>query len=355
MGGLTGLVNMSTWVSLYFRPILENRAKSFASRSSLTKRFRTYVYMNFLNQFDESKPPEKFAGLLMGHSLSCFHFLRTSLTNIIGTYLSLSVISENNSGTIFKYEDLSLRNSTSHHCVPEYGGNRDVLTGTKPQYRGEVDDPGTPEMTIFKTTHSNFNPTPVMDSEKTICLSAPIGSTMSNGPVHDNSSLLIINGTCQFTCSKQRCAFPNGSYLCLLSHIHVCLTRREANSLSCQQLTASRDTNTDAVLPQCDYNRDGAMMLLSMRTHLRAYSLFEYHLSQCKRLNLDYRMFFHGTDMESLHTHIHPKFLPKVYGGIRPDFGYRDWFESLSKNPRIVEQMELLGYKKENNTEKSEA
>uniref|UniRef100_A0A1B6EH81 CRAL-TRIO domain-containing protein n=1 Tax=Cuerna arida TaxID=1464854 RepID=A0A1B6EH81_9HEMI len=66
-------------------------------------------------------------------------------------------------------------------------------------------------------------------------------------------------------------------------------------------------------------------------------------------------MFFHGTDMESLHAHIHPKFLPKVYGGIRPDFGYRDWFESLSKNPRIVEQMELLGYKKENNTEKSEA
>lgn len=47
-------------------------------------------------------------------------------------------------------------------------------------------------------------------------------------------------------------------------------------------------------------------------------------------------MFFHGTDYESLHAHIEPKYLPKVYGGIRPDFGYRDWFESVSQNPTIV-------------------
>lgn len=48
------------------------------------------------------------------------------------------------------------------------------------------------------------------------------------------------------------------------------------------------------------------------------------------------QMFFHGTDYESLHAHIEPKYLPKVYGGIRPDFGYRDWFESVSQNPTIV-------------------
>lgn len=48
------------------------------------------------------------------------------------------------------------------------------------------------------------------------------------------------------------------------------------------------------------------------------------------------QMFFHGTDYESLHAHIEPKYLPKVYGGIRPDFGYRDWFESVSQNPAIV-------------------
>lgn len=47
-------------------------------------------------------------------------------------------------------------------------------------------------------------------------------------------------------------------------------------------------------------------------------------------------MFFHGTDFESLHAHIEPKYLPKVYGGIRPDFGYRDWFDSVSENPTII-------------------
>ncbi|XP_054284146.1 alpha-tocopherol transfer protein-like [Macrosteles quadrilineatus] len=58
-------------------------------------------------------------------------------------------------------------------------------------------------------------------------------------------------------------------------------------------------------------------------------------------------MFFHGSDRESLHQHIQPKYLPKVYGGIRPDYSYRDWFESLRHNPRIIKQMELLGYKRD--------
>lgn len=49
-------------------------------------------------------------------------------------------------------------------------------------------------------------------------------------------------------------------------------------------------------------------------------------------------MFFHGDDMESLHSHIDPKYLPEVYGGIRPEYSYKDWFESLSRNTEIVKR-----------------
>ncbi|XP_075214507.1 alpha-tocopherol transfer protein-like [Lycorma delicatula] len=55
-------------------------------------------------------------------------------------------------------------------------------------------------------------------------------------------------------------------------------------------------------------------------------------------------MFFHGSDMESLHNHVDPKYLPETYGGIRPEYSYKDWFESLSRNPEIVKQMVQLGY-----------
>lgn len=47
-------------------------------------------------------------------------------------------------------------------------------------------------------------------------------------------------------------------------------------------------------------------------------------------------MFFHGKDRESLHAHLDPKYLPTTYGGIRPEYSYTEWFESLGKNPEII-------------------
>ncbi|XP_018902394.1 alpha-tocopherol transfer protein isoform X2 [Bemisia tabaci] len=55
-------------------------------------------------------------------------------------------------------------------------------------------------------------------------------------------------------------------------------------------------------------------------------------------------LFFHGTDMKSLHKHINPKYLPEVYGGIRPEYSYKDWFRNLSRDPAIVKEMSSLGY-----------
>ncbi|XP_050438045.1 alpha-tocopherol transfer protein [Adelges cooleyi] len=55
-------------------------------------------------------------------------------------------------------------------------------------------------------------------------------------------------------------------------------------------------------------------------------------------------LFFHGKNMESLHKHIDPKYLPTVYGGIRPSYPYQHWFINMKKNKRIVEEMESLGY-----------
>ncbi|XP_033334935.2 alpha-tocopherol transfer protein [Megalopta genalis] len=63
---------------------------------------------------------------------------------------------------------------------------------------------------------------------------------------------------------------------------------------------------------------------------------------------LDVRMqnkiFFHGSDMASLHQHIHPTHLPKKYGGIREELPYYKWIENLSMVPRVVEEMKQLGY-----------
>lgn len=50
-------------------------------------------------------------------------------------------------------------------------------------------------------------------------------------------------------------------------------------------------------------------------------------------------MFFHGEDRESLHSHIDPKYLPREYGGIRPHYDYKAWFESLQRNQEIVNGM----------------
>lgn len=63
---------------------------------------------------------------------------------------------------------------------------------------------------------------------------------------------------------------------------------------------------------------------------------------------LDQRMrdkiYVHGDNLESLHSHIDPKFLPEKYGGTRPEYSYKDWMDSLSANPDIIKEMSSLGY-----------
>lgn len=46
--------------------------------------------------------------------------------------------------------------------------------------------------------------------------------------------------------------------------------------------------------------------------------------------------------MESLHKHISPKYLPKEYGGIRPNYPYEHWFINLPKNEKIKEGMYIF-------------
>ena len=56
------------------------------------------------------------------------------------------------------------------------------------------------------------------------------------------------------------------------------------------------------------------------------------------------KIFFHGSNMDSLHKHISPSNLPKKYGGIREELPYYKWIDSLSKVPQIVKEMKQLGY-----------
>jgi hypothetical protein len=49
-----------------------------------------------------------------------------------------------------------------------------------------------------------------------------------------------------------------------------------------------------------------------------------------------FQIYFHGHDFESLHTHIDPKFLPRRYGGMRPEYRYTDWLHSFLNNKTII-------------------
>lgn len=57
------------------------------------------------------------------------------------------------------------------------------------------------------------------------------------------------------------------------------------------------------------------------------------------------KIYFHGHDLESLHSHIDPKFLPRRYGGMRPEYSYTDWVQSFLNNKTIIAELEQLGYK----------
>ncbi|KAG7207505.1 hypothetical protein KM043_009137 [Ampulex compressa] len=57
------------------------------------------------------------------------------------------------------------------------------------------------------------------------------------------------------------------------------------------------------------------------------------------------RIFFHGSNMKSLHKHIPPAHLPKMYEGTREEVPYYKWMQYLCRVPRILDEMEQLGYK----------
>jgi len=52
------------------------------------------------------------------------------------------------------------------------------------------------------------------------------------------------------------------------------------------------------------------------------------------REKLKKRMFFHGSKMSSLHTHIPTTHLPKNYGGQLPEIDYSaaDWYPTMIAN-----------------------
>lgn len=60
--------------------------------------------------------------------------------------------------------------------------------------------------------------------------------------------------------------------------------------------------------------------------------------------NMRNRIFFHGGDYKSLHKHVLPEYLPKMYGGVRNELPYYKWIEALIRDPKIVEQMSKMGY-----------
>jgi len=69
-----------------------------------------------------------------------------------------------------------------------------------------------------------------------------------------------------------------------------------------------------------------------------AHRLELHNLNFVKNSNnkLVFQIHFHGQDLESLHSHIDPKFLPKAYGGLRPEYSYTDWVDNLVHNKDIV-------------------
>lgn len=56
------------------------------------------------------------------------------------------------------------------------------------------------------------------------------------------------------------------------------------------------------------------------------------------------RVYFHGDDLESFHTHINPKYLPKRYGGVHEEYPVNIWFDFILKNDKIIEEFINMGY-----------
>lgn len=77
------------------------------------------------------------------------------------------------------------------------------------------------------------------------------------------------------------------------------------------------------------------------------YNIFKPFLSDMMKK----RIFFHGTDWDSLHKHIDAKHLPTRYGGVHPDYNYNDWIDWFMRTDKIKEELKLQGY----NTDDEEA
>lgn len=56
------------------------------------------------------------------------------------------------------------------------------------------------------------------------------------------------------------------------------------------------------------------------------------------------RIFFHGSNMESLHQHIDKKHLPSKYGGYMDDYPYKTWMDNLVRDINLVDELRQLGY-----------
>lgn len=56
------------------------------------------------------------------------------------------------------------------------------------------------------------------------------------------------------------------------------------------------------------------------------------------------RVFIHGDNMESLHQHIDPKYLPERYGGVHPDYNYTDWINYFKRTEKICWELGTLNY-----------
>ncbi|XP_066251377.1 alpha-tocopherol transfer protein-like [Euwallacea similis] len=74
--------------------------------------------------------------------------------------------------------------------------------------------------------------------------------------------------------------------------------------------------------------------------------IFDYAFSMLKPLLSDYvkaKIVIHP-DLESLHKHVSPKYLPKRYGGIHKDYSYNEWIAVLKENEGLIDEVETCGY-----------
>ncbi|XP_066141742.1 alpha-tocopherol transfer protein-like [Euwallacea fornicatus] len=49
-------------------------------------------------------------------------------------------------------------------------------------------------------------------------------------------------------------------------------------------------------------------------------------------------------DLESLHKHVSPKYLPERYGGIHKDYRFDEWIAVLNENEGLLDEMGACGY-----------